>query len=74
MQFKSSNTQESEKEVFFSRILFSSFAILILASLIFDGTSIIRNNVAKIEIGKVAAHIVVQAMRKEGCSKPCLKN
>ena len=35
MQFKSSNTQESEKEVFFSRILFSSFAILILASVIF---------------------------------------
>jgi len=35
MEFKSSNTQETEKEVFFSRILFCSLVILILASIIF---------------------------------------
>ena len=35
MKFKSSNTQETEKEVFFSRILFCSLVILILASIIF---------------------------------------
>ncbi len=35
MKFKSSNTQETEKEVFFSRILFCSLMILILASIIF---------------------------------------
>ena len=35
MEFKSSNTQEKEKEVFFSRVLFCSLVILILASIIF---------------------------------------
>ena len=35
MEFKSSNTQETEKEVFFSRVLFCSLVILILASIIF---------------------------------------
>ena len=35
MKFKSSNTQETEKEVFFSRILFCSLVILVLASIIF---------------------------------------
>lgn len=34
MEFKSSNTQEVEKEVFLSRILFCSIAILILATII----------------------------------------
>jgi penicillin-binding protein 2 len=34
MEFKSSNTQEAEKEVFLSRILFCSIAILILATII----------------------------------------
>ena len=35
MEFKSTNTQETEKEVFFSRVLFCSLVILILASIIF---------------------------------------
>jgi len=35
MEFKSSNTQQTEKEVFFSRVLFCSLVILILASIIF---------------------------------------
>ena len=35
MEFKSSNTQETEKEGFFSRVLFCSLVILILASIIF---------------------------------------
>ena len=35
MAFKSTNTQETEKEVFFSRVLFCSLVILILASIIF---------------------------------------
>ncbi len=35
MEFKSSNTQQTEKEIFLSRILFCSIAILILASIIF---------------------------------------
>ena len=35
MEFKSSNTQEKEKEVFFSRVLFCSLVMLILASIIF---------------------------------------
>ena len=35
MKFKSTNTQETEKEVFFSRVLFCSLVILILASIIF---------------------------------------
>ena len=35
MEFKSSNTQATEKEVFFSRVLFCSLVILILASIIF---------------------------------------
>ena len=35
MEFKSTNTQETEKEVFFSRVLFCSLMILILASIIF---------------------------------------
>ena len=35
MEFKSSNAQQTEKEVFFSRVLFCSLVILILASIIF---------------------------------------
>ena len=35
MEFKSSNTQQTEKEVFYSRVLFCSLVILILASIIF---------------------------------------
>ncbi len=36
MEFKSSGTQKTEKEVFFSRILFCSVVILTLASIIFS--------------------------------------
>ena len=35
MEFKSTKTEETEKEVFFSRVLFCSLVILILASIIF---------------------------------------